>query len=343
MKLENLGKDHSNIKNDIRIDHNKIAARRVGVHGGVPEAIKQIIFSDRIFLNKIDLVSEEDLAIIQMTIRTYNPSAQIICCEYSNVPVEDILNIRAFDPARNIALLSETDTIFTENKSSNNNDSYNHNNDNHNNDNHNNDNNSEGEKENFHGGSSKRNDDFETDKSGEKFINVSKTGFIQYDKNGKILPSNIRIRRESSETAGNIDPDAVSTVSLVTNKPMDLDLFNLWVSSLLRIHGGNIYRLKGLLNMSGYDNQFVVQGVHMIFDGQIGPKWDDTKTSGNHEKNQKNVKNEQVEKTRILSHFEIKDAIIRRSRLVLIGVGLNSSVLRAGFLSCEYQDDDREN
>ena len=363
IKLENIGKDHNIFKNDMKINNKKIASSKIGVHGGAPEAIKQITFSDRIFLNKIDLVSEEDLTNIQIAIRTYNPSAQIICCKYSNVPVEDILNIRAFDPSRNIALISETDTISTESKSSNdkNNNNYDndnddnnndHNNNHHNydinndnnNDNNNNDNDKDKDKnEDPYGKNSERNDNNQSDKSDKNPINVSKTGFIQYDKNGKILPSNIRIKRDVSETTGNIDPDAVSTVSLVTYKPLDLDLFNLWVSSLLRIHGGNIYRLKGILNMSGYDHQFVVQGVHMIFDGQIGPKWNDTKPSENHEKNQKNLDNVYVEKTGISGHFESREAIIRRSRLVLIGVGLNSNVLRAGFFSCEYQDDEREN
>ena len=422
-----LSKDKTVFMNNTKINDKKVEILGNGVHGGIPEAIRQITFSDRILLNKIDLVTEEDLLHIKVAVRTYNPSAQIICCKYSNVPVEDILNIRAFDPSRNVALITGTENISIENKSdsdnidddvndnsnnshdnnsndndnnnhnsndnNNNNDDNNNNNDNYNNNNNNDKNNDDGNNNNNNDNNynDNNNDDdsnnyyntkkIDADSDGnqiinksnndnskeiesmnkndktkrkiEKPINVAQTGFIQYDKNGKILPSNIRIRRENSETQSieNTDPNAVSTVSLVTDKSLDLDMFNIWVSSLLRINGANIYRLKGILNMNGYDNQFVVQGVHMIFDGQMGPKWVDSKTPTQQKKNEKNKKiensnigeikkNGNLKKNEIVENNLFVKTVGRKSRLVLIGVGLNSRVLRAGFLSCEYQEDD---
>jgi G3E family GTPase len=54
--------------------------------------------------------------------------------------------------------------------------------------------------------------------------------------------------------------------------------------------------------MEGYDRQFVVQGIHMLFNGELGPQWED------------------------------RDK--RRSRLVFIGVRLPQRELRRGFEAC---------
>jgi G3E family GTPase len=56
--------------------------------------------------------------------------------------------------------------------------------------------------------------------------------------------------------------------------------------------------------MNGYDNQFVVQGVHMILDGHIGPQWTEN------------------------------SVVNRKSKLVFIGQNLSKDVLTEAFLSC---------
>ena len=64
------------------------------------EAAEQIAFADQIILNKIDLVSEADLAEVEKAIRTLNPFAPIRRAERSNVPLDAILGRHAFDLAR---------------------------------------------------------------------------------------------------------------------------------------------------------------------------------------------------------------------------------------------------
>lgn len=283
-----------------------------GVHGGLPEAAMQIIFSDRIILNKIDLVSKETLRNIESRVRELNPTAQIIFCEFSNVPVQDLLNIRAFDPSRNAALLSTEEEEKRNNKKN---------------------------KENFDSSDTTKIEISQEKKSGK---NISKSGFIRYDENGKILPSKLQVKNSSE--GQNTDLNSVSTISLVTYQSLDLDIFNLWVSALLRIQGANIFRLKGILNMNGYDNQFVVQGVHMIFDGEIGPKWDDlgsnNKTSSSINLNKKEIPSNKMKNDS--DKIGVKSGVGRRSRLVLIGVGLDWNVLQAGFLACEHRVEDEE-
>lgn len=53
--------------------------------------------ADRIILNKIDLVSEEQLSQVELKIRSINGSADILKTTNSNVPVDFIMNLHCFD------------------------------------------------------------------------------------------------------------------------------------------------------------------------------------------------------------------------------------------------------
>jgi G3E family GTPase len=213
--------------------HEHLDDKNKGAHGGLPEAILQLSYADRIILNKMDLVTKDQLEIIADKVSSLNPSATIIACERSKVPLEKVLNIRAFDAARNKALL-ETDN--------------------------------------------------------------DKPSFIKIDSDGKI------VSKKRQKIKKEVNDGDIQTISLTTDKPLNLDKFNVFIADILRLHGEQLYRLKGILLMSGYENQFVVQGVHMVFDGSLGPAWAD---------NDK-----------------------RKSTLVFIGRNLQSSELETKFLEC---------
>lgn len=59
--------------------------------------IQQIEFCDIILLNKISEVTPEEAGLIKSIIRTLQPKARIIECDYADVPLEDIINTRLFD------------------------------------------------------------------------------------------------------------------------------------------------------------------------------------------------------------------------------------------------------
>merc|ERR1711998_787986 len=71
------------------------------------EAVQQLCFADRVILNKIDLVDQRQISKVTEVIKSINPNAIIIHSEYSKVPVEQLLNIRAFDATRNSHLLEK--------------------------------------------------------------------------------------------------------------------------------------------------------------------------------------------------------------------------------------------
>jgi G3E family GTPase len=62
-----------------------------------PEAKNQIAFADVILLNKIDLVSADDLADVEGRIRSINPAARIHRTRNCAIPVEEVLGRNAFD------------------------------------------------------------------------------------------------------------------------------------------------------------------------------------------------------------------------------------------------------
>jgi G3E family GTPase len=69
-----------------------------------PEAKNQIAFADVIILNKIDLVSPEDLDAVEARIRAINPYARIHRTQNAAVPLNEVLDRNAFDLDRIIEI-----------------------------------------------------------------------------------------------------------------------------------------------------------------------------------------------------------------------------------------------
>lgn len=74
-----------------------VDARHIVQHWEAEEAIEQIAFADVILLNKIDLVTEADLAELEQRIRSMNAIARIHRTRDSQIAMDALLGIRAFD------------------------------------------------------------------------------------------------------------------------------------------------------------------------------------------------------------------------------------------------------
>jgi G3E family GTPase len=94
----------------------------------------------------------------------------------------------------------------------------------------------------------------------------------------------------------------MQSVALKTDKPLDPDKFFPWIQDLVAKDGPSILRCKGILSFKNDPVRFVLQGVHMILDGDHQRPWQD----GEH----------------------------RDSRLVFIGRNLPEERIRSGFESC---------
>ena len=99
----------------------------------------------------------------------------------------------------------------------------------------------------------------------------------------------------------------ISTVSIVT--PGDLDGVKLsqWFRQLLADFGQSIMRMKGILNLRNDPDQFVFQGVHLLFEGRPGRAWAEGEE--------------------------------RTNRLVFIGRNLDGEKITTGFQACLTAED----
>ncbi|NEZ56196.1 CobW family GTP-binding protein [Adonisia turfae] len=161
-----------------------VDARHIWQHWEAEEAVEQIAFADVILLNKIDLVTEDQLTQLEQRIRGMNALAKIHRTRDAQVEMDALLGVSAFD--LNNALKIDPDFL--------------------------------------------------------------------------------------DETAHEHD-ETVGSIALVESGELDGDKLDAWIGELLRDHGPDIFRMKGILNMAGEDNRFVFQGVHMLFDGRQDRPW----------------------------------------------------------------------
>lgn len=96
----------------------------------------------------------------------------------------------------------------------------------------------------------------------------------------------------------------VQSVSLRAG-PVDTRRFFDWIQTTTQIDGPDILRLKGIIALDGDDDRYVVQGIHMIIEGDHQRPW--------------------------------KEGEKRESRLVFIGRNLDAEKLKAGFESCQAE------
>ena len=84
---------------------------------------------------------------------------------------------------------------------------------------------------------------------------------------------------------------------------MNPDRFFPWIQKVTQTDGPNILRLKGIIAFKGDEERYVVQGVHMIIEGDHQRAW--------------------------------KDGEKRESRLVFIGRDLDREKIEKSFLACQ--------
>ncbi|MBS0631267.1 MAG: GTP-binding protein [Verrucomicrobia bacterium] len=93
-------------------------------------------------------------------------------------------------------------------------------------------------------------------------------------------PLHIHIMGETAKPGWQRDYHAAHThnddvTSVGISAPGDLDgkKLNAWIGELLRVKGGDIYRMKGVLAVKGSNKRLVFQGVHMLFDAKFDREW----------------------------------------------------------------------
>jgi G3E family GTPase len=96
--------------------------------------------------------------------------------------------------------------------------------------------------------------------------------------------------------------EEMQSLSLRSDKPLDPDKFLPWINDLVAKEGPKILRCKGILSFKDDPQRFVLQGVHMVLDGDHQRDW--------------------------------KSDEKRESRLVFIGRELDAAAIEQAFLAC---------
>lgn len=214
------------------------------------EAQEQIGFADIILLNKIDLVTPEELKQVEVAVKRINPYAVIHHTEKAQIDVAKLLDRGAFDLER----ILEANPHFLADD-----DHHDH----------------------HHHHDHDHDHDHECDEH------------CDHDHD----------HHHDEHAAPNVIHDkGVTSVSLRSDKPLIGELFTRWISDLTQERGPDILRLKGILAFEGEEQRFVVQGVHMILDGDLQKPWGENEA--------------------------------RVSRLVLIGRNLDPKDLNEQFQAC---------
>jgi G3E family GTPase len=96
--------------------------------------------------------------------------------------------------------------------------------------------------------------------------------------------------------------EEIGSLSLTSDRPLHPAKFIPWIQGVTQNFGTDILRMKGIISMVDDDQRFVIQGVHMLIEGDRQRPWRPTEP--------------------------------RESRLVFIGRGLPKGVLKQGFDAC---------
>jgi G3E family GTPase len=118
------------------------------------------------------------------------------------------------------------------------------------------------------------------DGNGRYSLSIPQPGFYLVFESCGHDPLHIRIMGETARPCWQQDfhaahehNEAVTSVGISTPGDLDGKKLNDWISELLRVQGGDIYRMKGVLAVKGTNKRLVFQGVHMLFDATFDREW----------------------------------------------------------------------
>ena len=230
------------------------------------EAEDQIAFADVVLINKTDLVTPEELAIVEDVVRAINPTARIYNTSRSGIDLARVLDQGAFNLERAL----ENDPHFLDHDHEDHvcgpDCGHDHSHDHHGHDHHAHD-----HDHHDHGHDHKHHD---------------------------------HGHHAHHDAMSPIHDITVKSVSLRGGE-MNPDRFFPWIQKITQAEGPNILRLKGIIAFKGDEERYVIQGVHMIVEGDHQRPW--------------------------------KDGEKRESRLVFIGRELDFDKIQKSFMACQAE------
>jgi len=268
----------------------------VPVEGKVNESVEQVSFADRILLNKMDLVTGSEAHIVKDKIRSINSFAKIIPTTQSQVDLSKILNIRAFS----LEKLLEKDSEFLKQDESESESEHTcdesdcshhgdgghthhmeHTDHAHDEHGHKHANDEKAKEHKHHHKHEKQEKHSHHDSDKPEAGEVEEHGKNEKPRKKHKHKHKHKKKSKKSRTQALKHSSGVSSLGFEREGEVVAERFQQFMSNVIRNFGANIYRAKGIINISGSPNKLVFHGVHELFDSNMETPWgkDDKKTN----------------------------------------------------------------
>lgn len=232
-----------------------VDAKHVGEHlaedkgpDAINEAVCQVAFADRILLNKVDLVTKQELTELKRTISSINSYAALYETEQSKINLEHIMNISAFSIERLHKGLDEFEIDLGDDEEEAGHDA------------------EVCELEHGHGGEHGHGSDHQ-----EEASHASEHGHVEVSDHGHDSGGGASSAESAHDHDSEVktkkkrkhDLSGVGSLGLTASAPLISSEFNAFMSGLLRVKARDLYRSKGVLAfVEEGDAKFIFQGVH---------------------------------------------------------------------------------
>jgi len=267
--------------------------------GKANECVEQVSFADRILLNKMDLVTGAEAQIVKDKIRSINSFAKIIPTTQSKVDLSKILNIRAFslekllekdsdflkeDESESEHTCDESDCSQHEAGDHSHEKEHEHE---HDNEGHVKAKHKETKEHKHHHKHEKGEKDCHHDHQSQHEHDKHEAGEeAEHGKHEKPKKKHKHKHKHKSKSKTNSTQtlqhsSGVSSLGFEREGEVLEERFQQFMSNIIRNWGANIYRAKGIINISGNPNKLVFHGVHELFDTNNETPWgkDDKRTN----------------------------------------------------------------
>jgi G3E family GTPase len=261
-----------------------VDAKHIDIHlddvkpdGSINEAEHQIAFADRIVLNKVDLVSKQELSDVEDRIKSMNSFATLIKTERSKAPLDQILGIGSFSLDKCCEINPEGMEEFRDDPEEVDNG---HVHDEHCNHDHDHD---HAHDHNHGSGACTLDHDHsahEHEPAGDCTLDHDHSSHDHKHSHDHDNSTNESAKKKVKKVH---NLSLVSSVGFTIKGQLDTIKFNEFMSNLLAAKAADLYRTKGVLAFHGQgDTKFVFQGVHeQINFGPADKPWgkDEERTS----------------------------------------------------------------
>lgn len=279
-----------------------VDAKHINIHldekkpdGDINEAEQQVAFADRILLNKLDLVTPEELADVEDRIKSINSFADIIRTERSRAPLDRILGLSSFSLEHTLEVDPEFMATHAEEEQHEHDHGHSHDHDGHcdtccHDHSH--------EHGHDHGHDHGHEHGHEHDHHDHTCDEHCHDHAHKHELEGKEAEAVAPAKKPRHNLS------LVTSVGFSTTSALEVDKFNMFMHILLTEKARDIYRSKGVLLFGAHpDVKFVFQGVHEQIN--FGP-----------------------------SEAGWKEGQPKMTKLVFIGKSLDIPMLQAGLKQC---------